>query len=492
MHVHIKAWCAVMARKIATATLIALLALIIRCAVTLTWFNQRERIFAPDSYGYERLAINLIEHGAFSQSAIPPLVPDTHRTPLYPLFILAVYRAVGEYPTAVVISQDIIDTISTILIYAIASSASTHAAGVLASIAYAIAPLPIFQCQRMLSETLFVFLTLAAVLAGLKALARFRTGAIAACGLLLGLATLTRPIGIGIWLIWLVALAVAARRLAFSTWLQAMGKFALSFLLPIAPWLIRNFIAFKMLFLCTGHHLAFAYYNAAAVLSRAKGISLEQAQVQLFNQSINDFKGMRPFKAERANDIWQPAVQDPRNVAALVRHARDVIKRYPIEAISVHTEGFAQYMFMTLPIRDVLAKFAGSEEHSKPIRERMMKLLRDGKVGAAISTAWNERLHQLPLAAKLLWLYSLLFALLVEGVALSSVKVCIRRGNAVRTVCLLCMSMALYLLLSPGPQLEPRFRAIAEPWLIILASIGISNIAEGKRKGAMQQSAISR
>lgn len=483
-----------MAQKIAAAVLVTLLALAIRCAVTLTWFSQRERMFAPDSYGYERLAINLIEHCAFSQSAIPPFVPDTHRTPLYPLFISAIYLAADRNPTAVVLIQDFVDALSAALIYAIVSSVSTHAAGMVASIAYAIAPLPVFQCQRILSETLFAFLTLAAALLGLRALTHFRTGAIATCGFLLGLATLTRPVGIGIWLIWLAAFAIAARRLAFSAWLSSVCKFALSFLLPIAPWLARNFIAFKMLFLCTGHHLAFAYYNAAAVLARANGVPLEQAQVQLFNNSMSDFKGMRPFKAVRASDIWQPAAQDPRNVAALVRHAKEVIKRHPIEAISVHLEGFAQYLFMTLPIRDVLAKFANvrSEELQEPIRGRIMKLLKDGKVIAAVSTAWNERLRPLPFGAKLLWLYSLLFALLTEGMAFASLRACIASGGAMRTICLICIAISLYLLLIPGPQLEPRFRAIAEPWIIILACIGIACIAMGRQKGATQQSGLGK
>ncbi|MCS7252616.1 MAG: glycosyltransferase family 39 protein [Armatimonadota bacterium] len=479
-----------MARKIASALLMALLSLIIRCTITITWFNQREKVLAPDSYGYERLAINLIEHRVFSQSSMPPFTLDTHRTPIYPLFIASVYSATDRNPIAVILAQNFIDALNTTFIYAIASSASNQA-GIIASLAYAIAPLPIFQCQRMLTETLFVFFILAATLSGLKAITHHRSLAIMTCGLMLGLATLTRPVGIGIWFIWFIALAIAMRRLTLSQWLLAMVKFAVSSLLPIVPWLIRNFIAFKMLFLCTGHHIAFAYYNAASVLSRATGLSLEQAQVRLFNESISDFDGMRPFKAEDAEDIWQPAIQDPRNTMALMRRAKEIVRQHPTETVLVHAEGFMHYLFMTIPIRDVLAKFSGVEGKvfDEPIRERLMRLLNDGKVGTAISLAWNERLKPLPLGAKLLWFYSLIFTLLIEGIALGTIKVYIVRRDIARTICLICIAISLYLLLTPGPQLEPRFRAVAEPWLIMLASIGITGVIERRGKVAIQQSA---
>lgn len=469
--------------------LLTLFSFTLRCAATLAWFRQVERIYAPDSHGYERLAINLIEHKAFSQSIAPPLIPDTHRTPIYPLFIGMLYKALGKNPLIVALAQDAIDALTSAAIYAAALWASSHTAGIIASLLYAIAPLPIFQCQRMLTETLFIFFSTSAALAGLRALMNHRPMAIAMCGFLLGIATLTRPAGIGITLIWFVALAIAMHKQPFSFWLKSMAQFAVSFALPLIPWLIRNFVAFKMLSLCTGHQLAFAYYNAAATLARAKGISIEQAQVQLFNDSMADFKGMRPFKARHPDDVWQPAVQDPKNVAALVKRAKGIMLEHPFEAASVHIEGFIQYLFMTLPIKDVLAKFSNVDEGvlSNPIRERIMKLIREGRVKDAVLIAWNERISFLPFGARLLWLYSLLFALFIEGMALGTVRAYTVRSGITRGACLIFITTSLYFLLTPGPQLEPRFRAVAEPWLILLSSIGIASLAERRKTTASQQ-----
>lgn len=458
------------------ATLISAFALLIRCSTTLIWFNKPERLYSPDSYGYERLAINILEHHVFSQSRMKPFSPDSHRTPVYPLFIAIVYKAFGYNPIAIVFIQDIVDSISTMLIYIAVLLTSTPTAGIIAAIAYAVAPLPVFQCQRLLSETLFIFFILVASLFGLKALRGQSNRWLIPCGLMLGIATLTRPIGVGIGLIWIAVLSVAMRNRPVSEWFANVVKMVLSFLVPLVPWLVRNFIIFKTLLLCTGHQLAFAYYNAAATMAYAEGIRLEEAQLKLFNDSLKDFEGMKAFRATKPEDIWQPATHDPKNTSALVKHARAIIMAHPKEALSVHIGGFVHYLFMTLPVKDLLAKFSGikNEGTQTPIRERILRLIKEGKFKDALKIAWQERLSQLPTLTKLLWFYSLLFTLFVDVLALYSLRVYATHDGLMKWMCALCAFISVYLLAVPGPQLEPRFRAVAEPWLIMLASIGAS------------------
>jgi len=467
--------------------LISALAFAIRCSTTLIWFNKPERLYSPDSYGYERLAINILEHRVFSQSRTKPFSPDSHRTPIYPLFIATVYKAFGYNPIAVVFIQDILDSINAMLICMMVSLTSTPTAGIIAATTYAIAPLPVFQCQRLLSETLFIFLILLASLFGLKALKGHNRWLIP-CGLILGMAALTRPIGIGVGLIWIAVLSVAMRNKPVSEWFTNVVKMVFSLLIPIVPWLVRNFITFKTLFLCTGHQLAFAYYNAAATMAYAEGIKLEEAQLKLFNDSLRDFEGMRAFKATKPEDIWQPATHDPKNASALVRHARAIIMAHPKEALSVHIGGFVHYLFMTLPIKDLLAKLSGikGDEVKTPIRERIMSLIKEGKIKDALKIAWHERISQLPLPTRLLWFYSLLFTLLIDGLALYSLRVCATHNGLMRWMCALCAFISVYFLAAPGPQLEPRFRAVAEPWLIMLASIAVSTIRKQKHQQTTQ------
>ncbi|HID06272.1 MAG TPA: hypothetical protein EYP10_03900, partial [Armatimonadetes bacterium] len=453
------------------------IALVVRFATTHAWFNTPERLYAPDSVGYDRLALNLLRHGAFSQSAIPPYAPDSHRTPGYPIFLAIVYRTIGHNPLAVIAVQDLIDSINAMLVYAIAGSVTTPQGAMIAGLGYAFAPLLIFQAQRLLTETLFVFFMLIALLCGLNALVRSSRSLLISTAISCALATLVRPIGMGLAVMWLLAFVFMTYRCGLRLCLLRIVQFIGAYIAPLLPWLIRNYITFHMLFLCTGHQLAFVYYNAAATWARVRGITLEEAQMEIFNRAQHHFIGIKGAPAIKPLDVWQPAIQDPRNVQVLLTEAWHVVRSHPKEAISVHLEGFVHYLFMALPIRDVLANIfeVADEMLHRPIRQRFMHLVRSGSCISALRMVWRERLQPLPWSARLLWFYSMLFTLVIEGLAFASVRSSWRAGGQSRTIVIMGIAMIAYLLISPGPQLEPRFRAVAEPWFIIMAAMAIVN-----------------
>ena len=61
-----------------------------------------ERAFQPDSFGYDQLAMNIIQYRVFSMSPEPPLVPDDFRTPVYPGLMALVYLLFGHHPLAII------------------------------------------------------------------------------------------------------------------------------------------------------------------------------------------------------------------------------------------------------------------------------------------------------------------------------------------------------------------------------------------------------
>ncbi|MEK7757122.1 MAG: hypothetical protein AAB385_07905, partial [Planctomycetota bacterium] len=69
---------------------------------------------------YHTIARNLIEHGAFSQSETPPFVPDTWRTPGYPLFLAAIMLVVGKSPIALVLVQQVLAVVNVLLLFHVA------------------------------------------------------------------------------------------------------------------------------------------------------------------------------------------------------------------------------------------------------------------------------------------------------------------------------------------------------------------------------------
>ncbi|MFN2156611.1 MAG: hypothetical protein ACK2UX_15370, partial [Anaerolineae bacterium] len=55
-------------------------------------------IASVDGWGYYRLALNLAQGNGFSLDAEAPYLPSSVRTPLYPLFLLAVRKLLGPAP----------------------------------------------------------------------------------------------------------------------------------------------------------------------------------------------------------------------------------------------------------------------------------------------------------------------------------------------------------------------------------------------------------
>ncbi len=82
-----------------------------------------------DALGYHQLAVNLLEHGAFSISTAPPLQPDAIRTPGYPAFIALVYLIFGVSPQAVLLLQVILDSLTALLVTGYRLEALRLAAG---------------------------------------------------------------------------------------------------------------------------------------------------------------------------------------------------------------------------------------------------------------------------------------------------------------------------------------------------------------------------
>jgi len=80
-------------------------------------FLHPDRIFAPDSYLYHKLALNLNEKHAFTGDFPVENAPEVFRTPGYPFFLALIYRIFGPHPMAVVVIQVLFGTWIPVLVY---------------------------------------------------------------------------------------------------------------------------------------------------------------------------------------------------------------------------------------------------------------------------------------------------------------------------------------------------------------------------------------
>lgn len=156
-----------------------------------------------DATEYFRIARNLVTRGVFSQSEGDPPIPDTWRTPGYPLLLAAQMIALGEEPARLVLAQQVNAIVNVILAYAVARRRLSQRGAMLVALAVLVEPYRVLDSMWLMSTTPFTTTLLLAWWAWDWADDGFRRNrhgvalaALAICGAILGAAVLIRPLGL--------------------------------------------------------------------------------------------------------------------------------------------------------------------------------------------------------------------------------------------------------------------------------------------------------
>jgi 4-amino-4-deoxy-L-arabinose transferase-like glycosyltransferase len=145
------------------------------------------------------------------------------------------------------------------LLYLLAADLFGQGAAQFAAGLTAVHPDLVVYTNILMTETLFIFLLCAAMLAWVRALRRPTAPRWAMTGALLGLAALTRPTA-QLLIVLVVAMTIALRRSAPRPRRPAILLVAcfLAFLATLAPWTLRNYLVFHQLVpVATGAGIAF-------------------------------------------------------------------------------------------------------------------------------------------------------------------------------------------------------------------------------------------
>lgn len=196
-----------------------------------------------DAFHYDRLSDNLLKHRVFSLEFGEGAVPETFRTPAYPLFVAFVKLVTGSVE-ALPIFQIILLAGSAILAYGICLLVAPgyKKVALLTSLFFLFDPVSFFSSQFIATEALYTFLFLVCVYFILKDGARPNLS-FAIAGIFFGLSALTRPSGllmiipIGIWFLW--HLLFPKSELRKQIFISAV-VFFLASATVLAPWIIRN------------------------------------------------------------------------------------------------------------------------------------------------------------------------------------------------------------------------------------------------------------
>ena len=204
--------------------LVAVVALVPRLLLFLLNLPHPDRWYSPDAHVFRILAMNLLDHGAYSDAGAAPWGPYFLRPPGYPAFLAAVYGLAGRHDAAVIAAQVVLSVATCLLLVAAARELMGRRLALAAGLVQALSLSSIVAAQYLLSEPVFTIVLVAQLWLALRYL---RTGSLRArvvgTALLAGLGYV-RPIA-QYWIVGQCALLLCETRLP---WPRRFGRAALS------------------------------------------------------------------------------------------------------------------------------------------------------------------------------------------------------------------------------------------------------------------------
>jgi 4-amino-4-deoxy-L-arabinose transferase-like glycosyltransferase len=215
---------------------------VVRIAVVIADTGYRPE---QDAFDYDRHARSIASDDGYPESGyVVDGGPTALRPPGYPYFLGAVYAVSGDSVDAGRYANVVLGALAVLLLFLIARRIWGRRVGLVAAGMAAVFPPLVLLSRDLLSESLFIALELGAILCVLN----FRRagdafGWAAAAGVLTGLAALTRNPGI----VLVIPIVVGAWMLRPAFTLRALAApavVAVCTALTILPWTVRNQIEF--------------------------------------------------------------------------------------------------------------------------------------------------------------------------------------------------------------------------------------------------------
>jgi 4-amino-4-deoxy-L-arabinose transferase-like glycosyltransferase len=397
--------------------LVFAIALAVRGTLFLLAVPDERRFFTLDAGGYIALARNL--GAGYAQPDSDLFATGLMRTPGYPLFAAGVLSLFGTV-VAVILAQVALSIATIALVCRLGPPLVGPAAAWVAAILLALDPVSAIYTNQLQPEALFTVLVVGGVLAWVRAVgdASMRNAALA--GLLLGLAALTRPIGLYLPVVLLGWTFRGRRRVVLAAGL--LGPF----LLLTGAWVARNAAMTGVPMLSTIQGLNFLEYRAVGAMAWDLGIPVEEAR--------------RRLRGELARVV--PTGANPAEMSRVqTRLAFQVMREHPGGVVRATVDGAVRMLAgngLT-----ALSRLCGDEDPEN--------------VG---STAKRFA------AAGL----GVLLAALYAGGAWGAVAL-VRDGRG-HALALIAAVVAYFVLISAGPEANTRFRFPAMPFLCLLAGAG--------------------
>jgi hypothetical protein len=287
------------------ALMLASATVLIRCCLLLHNYTP-EKILTPDSSGYERPAISLIDRGRFIESSeiqeffakLYGAAPDTRprpmfiRTPGYPLFIAAVYR-LGADRRGMIVAQIFLSGLAVWLTYLVGRETFSAWSGVLAAFLIAVDPATAWAALVVLSESLLSLLLLTAVILAIALLRRPGWPTAFLVGTMLAAAILFKPVA------YYLPIPICAALILLGLPKRFLAGLLTPLLLLVGGWQLRNLETVGTSTFSGVQSLDLLLWRAAGVVVQQKGIDFQAAQKQVIHMIPNPAE-LTPAELNRA------------------------------------------------------------------------------------------------------------------------------------------------------------------------------------------------
>jgi 4-amino-4-deoxy-L-arabinose transferase-like glycosyltransferase len=221
-------------------TFILALSLVLRLA----WIGiQGERPLAGDELSYDDIATNVAQgHGYATGRTEATRHPTAARGPGYVLFLAAHYAVFGRSPIPPLVTQALLDTLATALVYAIARRwFRPRAVALVAAAGYAFYPPFVASAASLLTETITHVTILATVWFFWRWLDGRRTSDLVASAFALGVCALSKPQLAPVGIVLCVA---ALPAIGWRAAVRAAALVVAVVALVLSPWIVRNAVTF--------------------------------------------------------------------------------------------------------------------------------------------------------------------------------------------------------------------------------------------------------
>ena len=405
--------------------------------LVLVGLDPNRAFFGTDSHQYEVLATNLLDRSIFSLQTSPPYEPDIFRTPGYPLLMAAIYGVSGRSVLALAVVQVLFTACTAVLLASLAYRLRrSRAIAITAAVIWAITPVPALFSGMIAPETLFTSLLILTLYCLLQPDGSFRWWHAVLAGLAYGLAVLTRPIGIVLIPVLILA---AFWRHPPRQWLRILVPGILAVGLVLMPWLVRNYRLYRQITLSSVGGPILLFYKTASVIAHEAGVSFPDGQ-ELVGSYYQDYLQRHP-------EIDNPAKASQ----AMSAVAWEIILKRPI--------AFAWYSAL-----DSLYGLA-------PGASTAIVFLRPGMLDPNTLTG-SPAMAALghPFVAFVTAVLTLFYVVFYVLSALGTVWLVRKRDWFALLTLLLLIAVPLYV---GGGASSSRYRVPVEPYLALLAAEGI-------------------